>query len=86
MREKKRIKLKIGVGSFVKAMVGKIEGNTREGIRRKTRKEVVGCVQAVVGKKNSLFKFEYAKKKYMSASLMSYIYEKVEVVQEADET
>ena len=36
-------------------------------------------VQAVVGKKKSVVKFEYEKKQYMSASSLSYVYEKEEV-------
>ena len=54
MKEKKWIKPKIGVGYLVKTKVGKMKGNTREGRRRRTRKEVVGCVQDVVGKNNLL--------------------------------
>ena len=43
-----------------------IEENTREGrIRRKT-KEVVGCVQAMVGIKTFPFKIEDRKKREMS--------------------
>ena len=57
MKEKKRIKTEIGVGSLVKAKVGKMEKNTREGGIGRMRKEVVGCVQSVVGKKKILVKF-----------------------------
>ena len=57
MKEKKQIKPKIGVGSLVKEKFIKMEENTREVIIRRTRKEVVGCVQAVVGKKNFLVQF-----------------------------
>ena len=41
MKEKKLIKRKIGVGYLVKAKVGKMEDNTREGIISRMRKEVV---------------------------------------------
>ena len=51
MKYQKRIKTKIGVGSVVKAKVGYMEDNTREGRIRSMRKEVVVCVQAVVEKK-----------------------------------
>ena len=44
--------MKIGVGSVVKAKVGGMENNTREGRIRRTRKEVVGCVWNVEGKNN----------------------------------
>ena len=46
---------------------------------------MVGCVQAVVGKKNFVVKFEYGQKKYMSSSSMSYVCEKEEVSEEVDE-
>ena len=63
-----------------------MEENKREVIRRRTRKEVVGCVQDVVGKKNFLVQFEDGQNKYMSDSSLFYICEKEEVFQEADET
>ena len=56
-------KTKIGVGSVVKAKVGELENITREGRSRRMRKEVVGCVQRVVGKNKLLFLFEYGQKK-----------------------
>ena len=59
----KHTKTKIGVGSVLKAKVGELEKITREGIRRSTRKEVVGCVQSVVGKNNLFIQFEYGQKK-----------------------
>ena len=53
VKKKKRIKTKIGVGSVVKAKVGELEKITREGRIRRMRKDVVGCVQDVVGKNKS---------------------------------
>ena len=47
---------------------------------------MVGCVQAVVGKKKFVVKFEYGQKKYMSSSSMSYVCEKEEVSEEVDKT
>ena len=58
MKEKKRIKTKIGVWSVVKEKVREIEENTRYGRSRSMRKEVVGCVQSVVVKKILLVQFE----------------------------
>ena len=52
MKVKKKIKMKIGVGSVVKAKVGYLEKITRELRIRRMRKGVVGCVHGVVGKKN----------------------------------
>ena len=60
---KKRTKTKIGVGYVVKSKVGELENITKEGIIRRTRKEVVGCVQSGVGKKNPLVQFEDGHKK-----------------------
>ena len=59
----KQTKTKIGVGSVVKDKVGELEKITREGRIRRMRKEVVGCVQHVVGKNKFLVLFEYGKKK-----------------------
>ena len=42
----------INVGLFVKYKDRDMEDKTREGRSRITMKEVVGCVQDVVGKKN----------------------------------
>ena len=66
MREKKRIKPNIGVGSIVKAKVGNMEDNTREARTRRKRKYVVGCVHAVVWNKKFLLQFEDGQKRYMS--------------------
>ena len=70
MKEKKRIKTKIGVGSVVNAKVGEIEENTREGRIRRMRKEVVGCIRAVAGKKIFLVQFGDGQKKEMVSSLL----------------
>ena len=61
--DKKRIKTNIGVGSIVKGKVGEMEDTTREVRIRRMRKEVMGCVQAVVGKKIFLVQFENGQKK-----------------------
>ena len=54
---KKQTRTKIGEGSVVKSKVGELEKTAREvGIRR-TRKEVLGCFQSVVGKNNFLVQF-----------------------------
>ena len=56
--EKKRNKTNNEVGSVVKAKVGEMEENTREGRIRRMRKEMMGCVQAVVGKKKLVVQFK----------------------------
>ena len=59
MEMKKQTKTKIGVGSAVKVKVGELEKITREGRRRRIRKEVVGCFHSVVGKKKLIVLFKY---------------------------
>ena len=78
----KQIKTKIGVGSVVKAKVGELEKITREGRSRRMRKEVVGCVQSVVGKNEFLFIFEDGQKKEIGSSSLVYLSEKEEVEME----
>ena len=73
MNEEKRIKTKIGVGSLVKAKVINMEEITREGRRSMTRKDVVGCVQAVVGKKKFLVQFEYVNNREIIYCLLVYV-------------
>ena len=58
---------KIGVGFVVKAKVGEIEKNIRVGRHNMMRKELLGCVQDVVGKKILLVQLEYGQKKDMSS-------------------
>ena len=79
MKEKKRIKTKIGVGSVVNAKVGDTEGNTRKGRIRSTVKYVVGCVQYMAGKKKLLVQFEYGKRKQIGSSLLHGLCSKQEV-------
>ena len=76
---KKQTKTKIGVGSFVNAKVGYLENITREGIIKRIMKEVVGCVQSVVGKKKSLIQFKDGQKKEISSSLLVFLSSKEEV-------
>ena len=63
MNMNKHTKTKIGVGSIVKAKVGELEKITREGKTRRTRKDVVVCVQRLVGKNKLLVLLEDGKKK-----------------------
>ena len=73
IKEKKRMKTNIDVGSIVKVKVGDMYENKREVINRRIIKEVVVCVQDVVGKNDLSVKFEYGHKRDISASLISYI-------------
>ena len=58
------------MGSVVKAKVGAIEDDTREGRRIRMSKYVVLCVHAMVGKKIFLVQFGGGQKKYISSSLL----------------
>ena len=73
MKEKKQTKTQIGMGSVVKAKVGEIEENTREGIIRMIRKEVVVCVQDFMLKNILLVQFGDGKKKEISSSLFVFL-------------
>ena len=77
--DKKRIKTTIGLGYVVKKKVGDIEEDTREGIIMRMRKEMVGCVQDLVGKKKLLVQLKYGNKKDMSSSLLQFLCSKEEV-------
>ena len=75
----KQTKTKIGVGSVVKAKVGELEKITRKGRSRRMRKEVVVCVQSLVGKKKFLVQFEDGQKKEISYYLLVFLSSKKEV-------
>ena len=79
MMDKKRIKTKIGVGSVVKEKVGDMEEKNRECRRSRTRKYVVGYVQAVVWKEIFLVQFEDGQKKEMNYCSLQYFCSKEEV-------
>ena len=53
-KEENQSKMKIGAESAMTAKVRDMKEKTREGRITRMRKEVVGCVQAVVGKKKFL--------------------------------
>ena len=56
-----------------------MENITREVRIRRMRKEVVGCVQSVVGKKKLLVQFEDGQKKEISSSSLVFLSSKGEV-------
>ena len=51
------------MGSVVKAKVGELDRITREGRSSRESKEVVGCVQTMVGGEHFLAQFEDGKNK-----------------------
>ena len=85
MMDKMHIKTKIGVGSVVKAKVGEMEENTREGRIRRMRKELMGRVQAVVEKKKILVQFKNLQKKEMISCSIVYVFLKEEICPEMDD-
>ena len=82
MKINNQTKMKIRVGSVVKAKVGELDKITREGRSRRMRKEVEGCVQNVVGNNNFLVLFEDGQKKDIGSCLLVYLSEKEEVEME----
>ena len=82
----KQTKTKIGVGSIVKAKVGELEKIIRKRRSRRKRKEVVVCVQSVVGKNKFLILFEDGQKKEIGSCSLVYLSEKEEVEMEGSIT
>ena len=74
----KQTKTKIGVASVVNTKVGELEKITREVRSRRIRKEVVGCVQILVGKKKFLILFEDGQKKEIISSSLVFFSSKKE--------
>ena len=79
MEIKNHTKTKIGVGSVVKTKVGELEKITKEVRSRSIRKEVVGCVQSMVGKKKFFFWFKRGNNKEIIYSLLVFLISKEEV-------
>ena len=63
-----------------------MEEKIREETIRSISKEVVGCLQYIMGKKKVPVQFEDTHNRDIIDSLLSYLFEKEEVVQEVDET
>ena len=82
--DKKWIKTKIGRWFVAKSKFGDMKDNTSEGRSMTTRKEVVGCVHAVLGKKKILSEFDYGQNKEMSFVLFLYVCSKEEVCLDID--
>ena len=79
MKGKKRVKRKIGLGSIVRKRFGDIEENTGEGRNRRMSEDVVGYVQAALGKNIFFDQFRDGKKKDMSSSSLVFLSLKFEV-------
>ena len=73
IKDTKLSKMKTGVGSFVTAEVEEAEENTMEGRSRGVMSQVVGCVQALVGKKKFIVQSKDRQRREMSSSLWLYV-------------
>ena len=62
-----------------------MEENTREVRIRRISKELMGCVQAMVGKKKLLFQLENGKKKDIISSSLVYVCSRKEVCHDMGE-
>ena len=71
--------MKIIVGSVMTDKLGYIEDKTMEGRSRSMKKEVVMCVQDMVGKKKIEIKFEDGQSKNTGSGLLLLILSKEEV-------
>ena len=74
------------MGSVLTSKVGGMEDKTRDGGIRRTGKEVVVCIQDMVGNKKFLVQSEDGQRRETSSTSLSYLCFKEEVGQEANET
>ena len=72
----------IMVGTVVKAMVGELEEDIREGLFCRLRKEMTGVVQEVVGKRRYLIRFQDGLEKDMSSNHITIMVVRSEVEEE----
>ena len=61
------------VGTVVKAKIGDLEEEVREGSSRRTSKELTGVVQGVSGRRRSLVRFQNGCKKNMSSNQLTVV-------------
>ena len=71
--------MNIDVGTLVKEKVGELGEKKTEAISMRTRKVVLGSVQAVLVKKKLLIQFNDGQRIWMSYPFMLYLYSKEEV-------
>ena len=79
VKVKNHNKTRIGVGSAVNAKVGELDKIMREGMAKRTRNDVVGCVKSLVGKKKLLLYLYEGKKKDISSFFLVFFISKEEV-------
>ena len=71
------------VGAVVKSKIGELEEEVRAGCLRRTRKELTGVVQGVLGKKRLLVRFHDGCKYNLSSNKFTIV--KVEKIPEEKE-
>ena len=59
------------MGTVVKAKIGELEEEVREGFFRQLRKELTGVVQVVSGEKRLLVRFQYGCEKGMISNKLA---------------
>ena len=84
IKEANRRKTKIGVGSIVTEKVGDMGRKTKEGRSRMVSKEVVECVQYLMGENKFLVQFEDGQNIYMGYFLLGQVCSEEEVVHEVN--
>ena len=72
------------VGTVVKAKVGDLEEEIREGFWRRLIKEMTGVVQEVVGKRRYLVRFQDGLEKEMSLNQITIVVARIEGEEEIE--
>ena len=72
------------VGTVVKAKVGEMEEEIKEGFSRRLRKEMTGVVQEVVGNRRHSVRFQDGLEKEMSQNQPTIVVVRIEVEEEID--
>ena len=67
------------VETVVKANVGELEEEIREKVSRRLRKEMIGVVQEVVGKRRYLVRFQYGLENEISLNQLTIVVTRIEV-------
>ena len=71
------------LGAVVKAKIGELEEEVREGFLRRMRKELTVVFQGVSGKKRFLVRFQYGCRNYLASNKLTVvIVEKIPVEEE----
>ena len=61
------------VGTVVKANIGELEEEVRAGFLRRTRKDLTGLLQGILGKKRFLVRFQYGCEQNLSSNQLTIV-------------